>query len=200
MKRKDHFYYRAKKENYPARSVYKLEEIDKKYHLISKGFKILDLGCYPGSWTKYCSRKIGQGGLVVGVDRIMPKEKAAENTIFLQQDIFQLDINILKEIVPQFDIILSDMAPNTTGTKFIDQARSLELVKQALVIVGEILKNGGNFVAKVFQGPDVNSLCSDMKQTFKEVKIIKPKGSRKESSEVYLLGYRLKRDIRHNVL
>lgn len=187
MNRKDYFYNKAKDENYPARSVYKLEDIDKKYNLVRVGDKILDLGCSPGSWMKYCSKKVGNNGLVVGIDIKDIGAEFDQNVIFFKEDIFQLKIEKLKETTDCFDIVLSDMAPNTTGTRWVDQARSLDLVQQAFAIAQEFLKPAGDMVCKIFQGPDVKQLTETMRKKFSEVKIVKPKGSRKESFEVFLV-------------
>lgn len=190
---KDYFYYKAKKEKYPARSVYKLEEIDKKYHIIKNGHKVLDLGASPGSWTKYCSAKVGEKGLVVGIDKEKPKLDLPGNTVFIQEDIFKLDIEKVKELSPQFDVVLSDLAPSTTGTREVDQARSIELVRQAFNIARQVLKENGNFVCKVFQGPDVKNFIDDIRPRFDWIKTAKPMGSRKESFEVYIVGFRFNR-------
>lgn len=186
---KDFFYYKAKKDKYPARSVYKLEEMDKKYNIIKKGARVLDLGCSPGSWSKYCSSKVGHKGLVAGIDKEKPKVESLPNMEFLQQDILKLDLNQLKQISPQFDVVLSDLAPSTTGTKEVDQARSLELALAAYDIAVKMLKPGGHFVCKLFQGPDVNKLFKEMRRRFTWTKTAKPSGSRRESFEVYVVGY-----------
>lgn len=183
---KDYFYYKAKKENYPARSVYKLEEIDKSYHIFKKGFKVLDLGCSPGGWTKYCSEKVGGDGKVVGVDKQELKLHGLENVVFLEEDIFKLDIEKIKQSSPNFDVVLSDMAPSTTGIREVDQARSLELAKQAFSIAQKLLKPKGHFVCKIFQGQDVKAFLKEVELHFETVKIVKPESSRKESFEVFI--------------
>lgn len=182
--RKDYFYEKAKKERYPARSVYKLEEIDKKYHIIKSGCRILDLGASPGSWMKYCSSKVGVGGLVIGVDKEKLKIDLPGNTRFIQEDVFKVEI-------PQgFDVVLSDLAPSTTGTREVDQARSIELVRQAFSIAQKVLKKGGHFICKVFQGPDVKGFIDSIRPGFEWVRLIKPVGSRSESFEIYIAAYR----------
>jgi len=188
MNRKDYFYKKAKKEKYPARSVYKLEEIDRKYRLVKKGMKVLDLGCSPGSWVKYCCRQVGEKGLVVGIDKGASQPGLGKNVVIIQEDIFEIDRTKLKQIVTQFDLVLSDLAPATTGTKWLDQVRSLELARQAFNISLEFLVSGGNFLVKLFQGPDLRELQRELKRVFQDVRIVKPKGSRKESFEIYLLG------------
>ncbi len=186
---KDYFYYKAKKEKYPARSVYKLEEIDKKYHIIKNGYRVLDLGASPGSWTKYCSLRVGENGLVVGIDKEKIQVDLSSNIKFIQEDIFKLDI---KEILPEFDVVLSDLAPSTTGTREVDQARSMELAKQAFNAAKKVLRQNGYFICKVFQGPEVKNFIEEMRPYFGWVKIYKPAGSRKESFEIYIIGYEFK--------
>ena len=193
---KDHFYHKAKKDKYPARSVYKLEEIDLKYRIIKKGHKILDLGASPGSWSKYCINKVGREGLVVGVDINDVKLESHENWKFIEQDILNIDIKLLKNISDKFDVVISDLAPKTTGMKFVDQAKSLELVHKAYDISENILKNNGCFICKVFQGNDFIEFQKNIKNNFEWVKVVKPKGSRKESFEVYLVAYGFKRQVR----
>lgn len=180
---KDYFYKKAKKEKYPARSVYKLEEIDKRYHIIKRGCRVLDLGASPGSWTKYCSTKAGPGGLVVSADKEGIKIDLPGNVRFIEGDVFKL------EFPSGFDVVLSDLAPSTTGTKEVDQARSMELVRQAFNIAEKVLKKGGHFVCKVFQGPDVKGFMDNIRKYFEWGKLIKPAGSRSESFEIYIVGY-----------
>ena len=136
---KDHFYFKAKKENYPARSVYKLKEIDKKYRIIKKGYSILDLGAAPGSWAKYCSEIIGSNGLVIGIDKENVKMQLPDNVTFFKQDVNNLDLEKIKSTSSSFDVVLSDMAPATTGMRDVDQIRSLELVQKAFSIAKELL-------------------------------------------------------------
>lgn len=185
---KDHFYYRAKKENYPARSVYKLGEIDNKYHILKAGYKVLDLGCSPGSWAKYCSEKVGEKGLVVGIDKQEVKISGMGNARFFKEDIFKLDIESIKKISLSFDLVLSDMAPSTTGIRDVDQARSLELAKQAFFIAQQLLKPHGHFVCKIFQGQDVKSFIEQIKPSFEFVKTAKPESSRSESFEIFIVA------------
>ena len=186
---KDYFYHKAKKDKYPARSVYKLEEIDKKYRLIQKGIRVLDLGCSPGSWSKYCSNKIGEKGLVVGIDKEKTKVECLSNTVFIKGDILKLDLYSVKQVSQEFNVVLSDLAPSTTGIKEVDQVRSLELAEAAYNIALKMLKANGHFVCKLFQGPDMNKLLNEMRNKFMWVKTTKPSSSRKESSEVYVIGY-----------
>ena len=148
----DHYALRARKEHWLARSVYKLEEIDRKYRLIRPRDRVLDLGCYPGSWSQYCLKKVGPKGEVVGMDLKAPELLSAPNFTFLKADILDLDIEwLIHEIGPR-DAILSDLAPQTSGIGVTDAARSLHLAEGAFRIALAVLRRGGNFLCKVFEG------------------------------------------------
>ncbi len=189
---RDYYFKRAKKEDYPARSVYKLKEMDKKFNLFKRGQKVLDLGASPGSWTKYAKERIGREGEVVAVDLNPLKIPLGNEIIFYQGDILNRDEEldeILKEKSP-FDIVMSDMAPKTTGIRITDQTRSLELAEMALEISREFLKKDGIFIVKIFNGPDVPGFQKRVRNFFKTLKTYKPKSSRSESKETYILGLR----------
>ncbi len=186
-KSKDHYFHKAKKEGYPARSVYKLEQIDQRYRLIKPGYRILDLGCYPGSWLKYCAKRVGRGGLVLGID-IKKISPLPFNARFIQADINQLPIEQIKEIADSFDVVLSDMAPATTGIKPADEQASLALAECALDLAQKLLRPQGNLLVKVFEGEDLKQLRDKIEKQFDKVHIIRPKAIRKGSREVYLLG------------
>jgi len=189
---RDYYFKKAKKENYPARSVYKLMEIDKKFGLFKKGQNILDLGASPGSWTKYAKSKIGKNGKVLAMDLNELKIPIQQGIIFYQGDILNRDEELEKILVDNspFDVVLSDMAPKTTGIKITDQTRSLELAEMALDIAREFLKNNGSFVVKIFNGPDVPDFQKKLRKFFKIVKTYKPKSSRSESKETFFLGFK----------
>jgi len=188
----DHYFKKAKKENYPARSVYKLEEIQKKYRFIKSGDTVLDFGCYPGSWSIYAARVVGPKGLVVGVDLQEVKKisiaKAAEIILFCD-DIMSDDIvEKLQETKNNFRIVLSDIAPRTSGNKWVDQQQSLNLARRVLELAASLLEKDGNFYVKVFEGEDFKEFVDSVRKSFKTVKIVKPKSSRSESREVFVLG------------
>jgi len=188
----DHYFKKAKKENYPARSVYKLEEIQKKYRFIKSGDTVLDFGCYPGSWSIYAARVVGPKGLVVGVDLQEVKKisiaKAAEIKWFCD-DIMSDDIvEKLQETKNNFRIVLSDIAPRTSGNKWVDQQQSLNLARRVLELAASLLGKDGNFYVKVFEGEDFKEFVDSVRKSFKTVKIVKPKSSRSESREVFVLG------------
>jgi len=180
--KKDYYTKKAKKENYPARSVYKLEEIDKKYGLIKKGDKVLDLGCAPGSWLMYIAKKIGEKGRVVGVDVLEMKIKIPQNAIFLKKDIMSFDV------WGKYDVVVSDLAPSTSGIDFVDAERSLEYCERALEIAKKVLNKGGNFLCKIFEGEGTDEFFKKVKNNFEWAKRFKPKASRKWSREIYIIG------------
>jgi 23S rRNA (uridine2552-2'-O)-methyltransferase len=188
----DYYFKKAKKENYPARSVYKLEEAQKKYRFIKSGDTVLDFGCYPGSWSIYAARVVGPQGLVVGVDLQEAKKvsiaKAAE-IIWFCDDIMSDDIvGHVQAIRKTFRIVLSDIAPRTSGNKWVDQQQSLNLARRVLELAASLLRKDGNFYVKVFEGEDFKEFVDSVRKSFKTVKIVKPKSSRSESPEVFVLG------------
>jgi 23S rRNA (uridine2552-2'-O)-methyltransferase len=184
----DAYYHRAKKEGYAARSVYKLEEIDKRYKLLRRGQKVLDLGCHPGSWMQYVAQKVGPKGLVVGVDLKPPAVELPKQARFVQGDILSMEPEALRELAPAYDLALSDAAPKTTGVKGSDVIRSLELTTAAVDLGLKLLKPGGALVAKVFYGKDVDQLIHRVKRAFKMGKAYKPQVTTAGSKEIYLLG------------
>ena len=185
----DHYSIRAKKEGYPARSVYKLEEIDKKFSLISPGSRILDIGSAPGSWTMYCLKKAGKNGLVASVDlKDVEIDKTDDRLVFVQGDFFDEAVqNSLLEKGP-FDNVISDAAPSTTGNRTVDAGRSFTLAAGIIGIAEKMLKPGGNLVIKIFQGGDEKELVEMLAGKFATAKIFKPKACRSESFETYIAG------------
>ncbi len=186
----DYYFHKAKKELYPARSIYKLKELDRKFVLFHKGMNVLDLGSAPGSWTMYAAQRVGLQGRILSCDIQKIHIDMPINVTLYVEDIFHRSSNFeekLKECAP-FDIIMSDMAPKTTGTAFIDQARSLDLSMEALALSKDLLLKGGSFVVKIFMGPDVADFVCEMKKVFTKVSFFKPKSSRPESKEVFYLG------------
>jgi 23S rRNA (uridine2552-2'-O)-methyltransferase len=187
----DHYTRRAKKERFPARSVYKLQEIQQKHQLIKKGDKVLDLGCSPGSWLLYAAKLTGDGGRVIGIDLQPVKGQMPANTEVVTADVFSLDVESLGN---DFNIVLSDMAPATTGHKDVDAVRSYNLCETALSIALNVLRPGGSFVCKIFQGPEFKTFSEAVKAGFKELKIFKPRSSRKASKEIFIIGLGFKQN------
>jgi 23S rRNA (uridine2552-2'-O)-methyltransferase len=148
----DHYARRARDEKWLARSVYKLKEIDKKFGLIRKGNHVLDLGCYPGSWSQYGIEKVGPKGEVAGIDLSRPVHVSSPRFRFIQTDVLTLDVEwLIRELAPR-DVVMSDLAPQTTGIRSTDASRSMELASRALEIALALLKGKGRFVCKIFEG------------------------------------------------
>lgn len=190
FKVKDHYFQKAKKDKYLARSVYKLEEIDKKFQILKRGDKVVDLGYHPGSWMQYTSKIIGPEGNAVGID-IKPVNKkllSQKNVTLFEKDIF--DVNNVDDlgVSDKFDVVLSDMAPNTTGIKSVDQARSLGLVEKVTQLLPTILRPGGSFVIKVFDSHEAQEFIKTLNSEFEQVKKLKPKSTRSVSKEFFVIG------------
>ncbi len=185
---KDHYFHKAKKDGYAARSFYKIEEIDKKNRIFSPGKKVLDLGCSPGSWLQYASRKVGISGHVLGVDLEPVKISLPSHVIVIKGDIFELTYEELKIKGGQADVILSDMAPKTSGIRSTDAQRSYELNKKVLNLADDALRPEGILLLKAFQGILMDELSSEFRKMFANVKFCKPKSSRMESVEIFILG------------
>ena len=185
---KDHYFHKAKHDGYVARSAYKLEEIDKKHQLLRKGNLVLDLGCSPGSWLQYVSRKVGEKGQVLGVDLEEVKLSLPKNVKVLQADIFEMTIKDLELNGGMVDVILSDMAPKTTGIRDTDAQRSFALNQQVLELSGDLLRPHGTLLVKAFQGAPLEQLRCEFSNSFAQLKLCKPKSSRSESVEIFLLG------------
>ena len=184
----DHYARRARDEKWLARSVYKLKEIDEKFRLIRKGDRLLDLGCYPGSWSQYGIKKVGPQGEVVGIDLTRTDRLSFPNFRFLKGDVLSLDLDrLLREIGPR-DAVISDMAPQTTGVRLTDESRSLSLAKRASEIALVLLRKKGRFVCKVFEGEDLRHFRTEISAHFRNVRVFRPQAVRKGSREVYLIG------------
>ena len=182
----DHYFQKAKKEGYASRAAYKLQEINQKYHILKKGFHVLDLGCSPGAWLQYTASHVGPSGQVIGVD-LKPVSITLPQWVETRQaDLCQ--INWKEEMNEKFHVVLSDVAPQTTGIKSLDAQRSYNLASQAFEIACLTLRNHGHFLVKVFQNEHLNDLRAKLKQHFNQVKTCKPQSSRKESVEIFLFA------------
>jgi 23S rRNA (uridine2552-2'-O)-methyltransferase len=186
----DHYSERAKKERYPARSVYKLKEAQKKYGLIRKGDRVLDLGCSPGSWLLYAAELIGNRGEVLGIDQNAVTISLPARVKTFTADILTIDGPWIENATLRnhFNVVLSDMAPATTGNKAVDSARSYRLCEAALNIAQMVLVPGGSFFCKIFQGDEFKRFSDSVRSRFKGHKIFKPQSSRKQSKEIFILG------------
>ncbi len=192
---RDHFFLKAKQENYPARSVYKLKEINKKYKIIGQGMRVLDLGAAPGSWSLGAAEYVGKNGIVLACDIQTTQTHFPSNVKFFQEDVFNRSAEfeeVLASYAP-FHAIISDMAPVTIGTKFTDQQRSLDLCLEAFEVAKKYLMNNGAFVCKIFMGGDFQQLAQALKPYFKTVKNFKPQSSRSESKEIFTVGTQFNR-------
>ena len=185
----DYWSLKAFSEGYPARSVYKLKEIDEKFGMIKKNYTVLDLGAAPGSWTTFLLRKMEGTGKVVSCDlNPLSKSVKGENLTFLQGDLNAPDVRkTIKENGP-YDLVVCDAAPKTTGNRTVDTARSEQLVEMAVWYAQAMLKTGGNFAVKIFQNGDQQRILKSMREIFTSAKGFKPEACRSESFETYLIG------------
>lgn len=185
----DFYTLKAKKEGYPARSVYKLKEIDEKFKILRPGMTVADIGAAPGSWSLYACRRLGTAGRVVGIDlkEFHIDSPAAAFTGFFGDAFDPDNIEKLTALGP-YDAVISDAAPATTGNRTVDAGASYELVEQVITLSESILKQGGSLVVKIFQGGDEKELFERMKTMFASVKSFKPEACRKISFETYFIG------------
>lgn len=181
---------KARKLGYPARSIFKLEEIQTKWHPIQKNKPVLDIGASPGSWTLFVLRLMGSNTRISAVDlkalNITPPEST--NFRFLQGDVFSPEATDFLQTGGPYGCILSDAAPSTSGNRLIDTSQSFSLVMRVIDLAREYLSPGGNLVVKVFQGGDEKIIQDCLKKLFREVKIFRPEAVRKQSMEVYMTG------------
>jgi len=181
----------AKAQGFPARSVFKLEEIDRRVKLLRSGQKVLDLGAAPGSWSLYASQKVGPGGRVLAIDLQEIRQAFPPNVRVAQGDALTIETAALSEFAP-YDIVLSDMAPNTSGSKIRDQAGSLELCLRALDVAFALGKPGSHFVAKIFMSGDFQIARKLAGERYEKCQVIRPEGTRQQSTEVFIVGLGMK--------
>ena len=188
--RKDHYYKKAKEEGFASRAVYKLEQIQSKFRVIKKGDKVIDLGCAPGGWLQKLSEMVGGKGMVAGIDILPIKIKCPNNVKFVLGDINDEAAlgATFAELGGVADVVVSDMAPNTSGLAFKDCYLSYELCMMALEVAQKILKENGNFVAKIFQGKELDDFRLELRKYFKKVNTYAPPATREGSKELYLVG------------
>jgi 23S rRNA (uridine2552-2'-O)-methyltransferase len=185
--RHDRFHKKAKKHGFLARAVFKLEELDEQFKLFRPGQRVLDLGCSPGSWLQYTRGKVGDQGILVGLDR-GPLRGDVSGARIVVGDVMSIDVKDLLGDLTAFDVVLSDMAPDTSGVRHVDQARSEALFERALEIAEATLARGGHFVGKLFQGPAFQELIQRCRREFAAVKLVKPEASRTRSIEQYVVA------------
>jgi len=188
-RKQEFFYKKAKREQYRARSAYKLLEIQENFHLMRQGDAVLDLGASPGSWSQVALEAVGETGFVLGVDILQIAPLPDKNFEFLQADFtkesFFEKIKLIRE---KFDVVISDAAPEFSGIRSLDVGRTAGLNETALQIAKKLLKKGGKFVCKSFQSGELQDFVKEIKKCFKVVKLVKPKASQKESPEIYVVA------------
>jgi 23S rRNA (uridine2552-2'-O)-methyltransferase len=187
---------RAKQEGFRARSVYKLIEIQERYKIIKPNMNIVDLGAAPGGWSEYLAQLIDSKGKIFALDILLMQP--IKGVDFICGDFTQEEV--VKELHARLDgqkidVVLSDMAPNFTGLRVVDQAQTVDLVERALFFAQMVLKTRGVFLTKIFQGGGFDNFLKSLRQSFGEVKVVKPDASRSRSSEVFLLA----RDFKGNI-
>jgi len=189
--KRDIYVRQSKVDGYRARSAYKLIEIDEKFKIFKGGISVIDIGAAPGSWSQYAT-KVAKSGRLISID--LKKMEPIGNTVQIQGDFTDQEIQneIKKYINNKVDVIMSDMAVNTTGIKNIDSIQTGELCKEAMFFAKDILKVNGCFVSKIFMGSTFNEIVAEGKKYFKDVKIFKPKSSRKDSKESFIICRKLR--------
>jgi 23S rRNA (uridine2552-2'-O)-methyltransferase len=185
-RRQDHWTRKAKAESFPARSVYKLEEIDRRLHLVRRGQKVLDLGAAPGSWSLYLAGLVGPAGSVLAVDPTPITIALPTQVRVLRGRSEELAAEILA--AGPFDLVVSDMAPSTMGDRGTDQYRSFELFHAAVDLALRVGRPGSAFVGKIFQGPSFDEARQLLRAAYASVRIVRPQATRRESYEVFLVG------------
>ena len=184
--KRDIYVRQSKVDGYRARSAYKLIEIDEKFKIFKGGMSVIDIGAAPGSWSQYASKKI-KNGKVISID--LKKMEEIKNTIQIKGDFTEIDVQqkIKSFLNKKTDVIMSDMAVNTTGIKDIDSIQTGELCKEAMIFSKDLISDKGFFISKIFMGGSFNEIVALGKKIFKEVRIFKPKSSRKDSKESFII-------------
>ena len=184
--RRDTYVRQSKVDGYRARSAYKLKEIDEKFRIFKGGMSVVDIGAAPGSWSQYVA-KVVKSGKIISVD--LKEMENIENTLQIKGDFTSIDTqNQIKDYLKKKpDVVMSDMAVNTTGIKNIDSIQTGELCKEAMVFSKDVISEKGFFISKIFMGSTFNEIVALGKKIFKEVKVFKPKSSRKDSKESFII-------------
>ena len=184
--KRDIYVRQSKVDGYRARSAYKLIEIDKKFKIFKNGMFILDIGAAPGSWSQYASKAI-KNGKIISID--LKEISPIDNGIHIKGDFTEPDIQekIRENLTKEFDVVMSDMAVNTTGVKNLDSIQTGELCKEAMIFSKKVISSKGYFISKIFMGSTFNEIVALGKKIFREVKVFKPLSSRKESKESFII-------------
>jgi 23S rRNA (uridine2552-2'-O)-methyltransferase len=192
-RKRDYYYQKAKQEKYRSRSSYKLSQAIEKYHFIKYGDVVIDLGAAPGGWVQIAKRIVGNKGFVLGVD-LRPFEPFPQSYVrtVIGDITDEVTVQQILEMIPRkANAVISDVSPNISGVWEVDHARQIDLAEQALRIALQTLEVGGNFFAKIFQGDLLDGFVKKVQEYFETVMVIKPKASRAQSSEMFVLGMRL---------
>jgi len=189
--RRDIYVRQSKIDGYRARSAYKLIEIDEKYKIFKGGLTVIDIGAAPGSWSQYAN-KVSKNGKLISI--YLKKMEPIGSSLQIQGDFTEEGVQeeIKKNITSKVDVVMSDMAVNTTGIKNIDSIQTGELCKEAMVFAKDLLNENGYFISKIFMGGTFNEIVAEGKKYFKEVKVFKPKSSRKDSKESFIICKKLR--------
>jgi 23S rRNA (uridine2552-2'-O)-methyltransferase len=189
-KRKDSWYRKAKDEGYRSRAAYKLIELQRRCRLFKKGMRVADLGCAPGGWLQVAAGEVGGRGRVAGIDRLEVEPLGLPQAVALVGNIHDPEASdrLFEILDGRADVVLSDMAPDTSGVGDADHARSLELARAAFEAALRLLRPGGALVCKVFDGPDLDDLIMEWRSAFGQVRRIRPEPTRKGSRELYLVA------------
>jgi len=184
--RRDTYVRQSKVDGYRARSAYKLKEIDEKFKIFKGGMSVVDIGAAPGSWSQYVAKAV-KSGKIISID--LKEMENIENTFQIKGDFTSIDTqNQIKDyLIKKPDVVMSDMAVNTTGIKNIDSIQTGELCKEAMVFSKDVISEKGFFISKIFMGSTFNEIVALGKKIFKEVKVFKPKSSRKDSKESFII-------------
>lgn len=193
-RKRDYYYRKAKKEKYRSRAAYKLLQTAQRYQFLKRGDIVLDLGTTPGGWLQAARRIVGTPGFVLGVDLKKTAPLNSTNVHTLVGDITDKDTQaLIEEILPaKPDVVVSDVSPNVSGVWEVDHARQIDLARESLKLAQKLLRKGGSFFVKVFQGDMSQDFIGEVRNHFVRVEIIKPEASRSKSAEVYVLGMGLK--------
>jgi 23S rRNA (uridine2552-2'-O)-methyltransferase len=185
--KKDYYRKLAKDKGYRSRSAYKLLQLNNSYHIFREGNKVIDLGCAPGGWLQVLVKEIGSHGKVIGID--LKAVKPLKGAIILRSDIEDQNVinGVIKMLNSKADVVLSDLSPSVIGIWPIDHARQISLTKGALSVMQNVLKKGGNAIFKVFEGELLDEVMESLKSNFNKVLSTKPRASRQQSSELYIV-------------
>ncbi len=192
--RRDTYVRQSKVDGYRARSAYKLIEIDEKFKIFKGGLTVIDIGAAPGSWSQYVS-KVVKNGKIISID--LKEMEPIKNTFQIRGDFTEIEIQhaIKNQLIDNADVVMSDMAINTTGIKNIDSIQTGELCKESMIFSKEVIKKQGFFISKIFMGGSFNEIIELGKKIFKEVKVFKPKSSRKDSKESFIICKNLRQTL-----